>query len=81
MWTLTQESFRIEAGTISQNCYVEGSGPRARRHGFHNLLIGVVRHWIGEDCNEMTQGRWHCTGCRHSESIREYTTGNIGKHD
>jgi len=49
IWTLTQESCHDETETVCQNCYVGGSGPRSQKDAFHNLLTGVVRHWMGED--------------------------------
>jgi len=30
-------------------------------------------------CQKMRQGRWHCTGCRHSEGIRKYTATRENK--
>jgi len=49
MWTLTQESWRDEAETVCDNYYVGGSVPQTQNHAFHNLLTGMVRHWMGED--------------------------------
>jgi len=43
------ESYRDEAQTVCQNCYVGGSAPQSQKDAFHNLLTGVVRHWMGED--------------------------------
>ena len=44
LWTLTQESYRDEAETVCQNCYVGGSAPQTQKVTFHNLLTGAVRH-------------------------------------
>jgi len=49
MWTLTQESYPDEAETVCHSCYVGGSALQTQKDAFHNLLIGVVRHWMGED--------------------------------
>jgi len=49
LWTLTQESYRDEAETVCQNCHVGGSAPQSQIDAFHNLLTGIVRHWMGED--------------------------------
>ena len=49
MWLLTQESYRDEAETVCQNCYVGGSAQQTQKDAFHNLLTGAVRHWMGED--------------------------------
>ena len=49
MWLMAQESYRDEAETVRQNCYVGGSAPQTQKDAFHNLLTGAVRHWMGED--------------------------------
>jgi len=49
LWTLTQESYRDEAETVCQNCYVGGSASKTQKDAFHNLLTGAVRHWMGKD--------------------------------
>jgi len=49
IWTLTQESYRGEAETVGQNCYVGRSAPQTQKDFFNNLLTEVVRHWMGED--------------------------------
>ena len=49
MWTPTQESYPDEAETVCHSCYVGGSALQTQKDAFHNLLIGVVRHWMGED--------------------------------
>jgi len=49
MWTLTQESWRDEAEIVRDNYYVGGSVPLTQNYAFHNLLTGMVCHWMGED--------------------------------
>jgi len=49
MLTLTQESYCDEAETVCHNCYVGGSAPQTQKDAFHNLLTGVVRHWMGKE--------------------------------
>jgi len=44
LWTFTQESYRVVAETVCQNCYVRGSAPQTQKDAFHNLLAGAVRH-------------------------------------
>jgi len=48
-WTLTQESHCDEAETVCHNCYVGGFAPQIQKDAFHNLLSGVVHHWMREN--------------------------------
>ena len=47
--SVSVSSFRDEAETVCHNCYVGGSNPQIQKDAFHNLLTGVVHHWMGED--------------------------------